>query len=91
MIYFLDWNVFLQMTEVVVMNEINQLEPEKLSGPALGLLISLYAITTGSTFFLLQRSSSRQSWLSSRNVFRGINILYGASMFLTMLGVSLYT
>ena len=71
------------MTEVVVMMEMNQLDPENLAGPTLGLLISLYAITTGSTFFLLQSSSS-----SSRNVFRAINIFYGGSMFLSMLLVS---
>ena len=73
------------MTEVVVMMERNQLDPEDLAGPTLGLLISLYAITTGSTFFLLR---SRSSSSSSRNVFRAINIFYGGSMFLSMLLVS---
>ena len=78
----------LQMTEMVVMMEMNQLEPENLAGPTLGLLISLYAITTGSTFFLLQSTCRSHSWMSSRNVFRAINILYGGSMFLSMLVVS---
>ena len=72
----------LQITEVVVMTEMDQLGTESLAGPTLGLLISLYAVTTGSTFFLLQGSSS------SRNFFRAINIFYGGSMFLTMLLVS---
>ena len=70
------------------MMEMNQLEPVNLAGPTLGLLISLYAITTGSTFFLLRSSSSTSN---SRNVFRAINIFYGGSMFLTMLLVSLST
>ena len=64
------------------MTEMDQLGTESLAGPTLGLLISLYAVTTGSTFFLLQGSSS------SRNFFRAINIFYGGSMFLTMLLVS---
>ena len=55
------------------------MEPEQLAGPTLGLLISLYAVTTGSTFFLLREH---------RNIFRGINIFYGASMFLSMVVVS---
>ena len=76
------------MTEVAVMMEMNQLGTESLAGPTLGLLISLYAVTTGSTFFLLQSSSSSPSWLSSRNIFPAINICYGASMVLAMLLVS---
>ena len=53
--------------------------PENLAGPTLGLLISLYAVTTGSTFFLLRQH---------RNIFRGINIFYGATMLLSMVLVS---
>ena len=75
------------MTEVAVMMEMNRLGTESLAGPTLGLLISLYAVTTGSTFFLLQSSRSL-SCMSSRNIFPAINICYGASMVLAMLLVS---
>ena len=54
-----------------------------LAGLTLGLLISLYAVTTGSAFFLAQSCS-----FTNQNIFRAINILYGTVIFLSMVLVS---
>ena len=58
-----------------------------MAGPTLGILISLYAITTGSAFFLIQ-SLSLNTTLVTQNIFRGINILFGGLMLVSMVLVS---
>ena len=70
------------MVELVVM--MDHLGLENMAGPTLGLLISLYAITTGSAFFLIQ-SWSLNNTIRTNNIFHAINISFGSLMFLSMI------
>ena len=70
------------MVELVVM--MDHLGLENMAGPTLGLLISLYAITTGSAFFLIQ-SWSLNNTVRTNNIFHAINISFGSLMFLSMI------
>ena len=75
---------------------LDQMFPENIAGPTLALIISLYAITSGVAYFVKKNSSLSQRMkinaegypvprcFTSKHLFCGINILFGAATMVTM-------
>ena len=70
--------------------------PENIAGPTLGFIISLYAITSGVAYFVKKNTSLNNmikvneegypvpKCFTSKHLFCGINMFYGASTMVTM-------
>ena len=68
----------------------DKLHPDNIAGPTLGLIISVYAVTSGSAYFAsktsasLQSSWSRNGSFTNKHLFSGINLFFGVCMILCM-------
>ena len=70
--------------------------PENIAGPILGFIISLYAITSGVAYFVKKNTSLNNrikindegypvpKCFTSKHLFCGINMMFGASTMVTM-------
>ena len=73
--------------------------PENIAGPTLGLIISLYAISSGVAYFVKKNTSLNNmnrlneegypvpKCFTSKHLFCGINMIYGASTMVTMVRI----
>ena len=70
--------------------------PENIAGPILGFIVSLYAIASGTAFFIKKNTSLNNTikfneegypvpkCFTSKHLFCGINMFFGASTMITM-------